>query len=245
MEKIALVTGASRGIGFAIAGRLAREGWSLFLVARDVKRLEDAAARLREAAASHAGREKPRFIPFAVDLADPRSPEMVITALQEHFGHLDLLVNNAGVASSGPIDTYSQDDWERTMNINARAPFFLMSAALPLLAAAPHGRIINIGSVVSKKGYVDQALYAASKHALLGMTKSAARDLADRGILVHAILPGGVATDLVRNVRPDIDESELVSPDDIAETIVYLLGMNGNAVVDEISIRRRTKEAWG
>ena len=164
--------------------------------------------------------------------------------IRDVFGRLDLLVNNAGAVESGPIGSYSLEQWEYVMSLNARAPFFLMQEAVSLLRLAPRGFIVNIGSVVSKAGYADQSLYSASKHALLGMTKAAARDLAPEGVRVHAVLPGGVNTSMVSDVRPDIDTSELISPDDVAETVRFLLSMNGNAVIDELVIRRATKPAW-
>jgi 3-oxoacyl-[acyl-carrier protein] reductase len=255
-QRRALVTGASRGIGRAAAAALAEAGCSLFLTARNSEALEETAALCKERFAErHSAAETVRSAGrlgtglriecFSCDLAGPDSAERIASAFRGAFQGLDILVNNAGIAPSGPIGGYRQDDWDRVMNINCRAPFFLMQEFIPLLAEAQPGFIINIGSVVSKKGYKDQALYAASKHALLGMTKSAARDLAEKNIRVHAVLPGGVDTDLVRSVRPDIDTSELIAAEDIAKTILFLISMKGNAVIDEVSLRRSSKEAWG
>ena len=104
--------------------------------------------------------------------------------------------------------------------------------------------IINIGSVVAHKGYENQSVYSASKHALLGLVKAVARDLKDTRIRIHVINPGGVDTDLVRSVRPDIDTSEMIDANEIADALLYLLSMNGNAMIDEINIRRKTKQPW-
>ncbi|TVR02199.1 MAG: SDR family oxidoreductase [Spirochaetaceae bacterium] len=234
---VALVTGASRGIGRSIAVMLSKQGFRLLLVSRGQTGLEETARRCPDL-----GPEG--IVLLATDLTQPEAPRRIIQHARATFGRLDLLVNNAGAVVSGPIGSYTLEQWEELMALNARAPFFLMQEALPLLRAAPRGCIVNIGSVVSKAGYADQSLYSASKHALLGMTKAAARDLAADRIRVHAVLPGGVNTAMVGDVRPDIDASELISPDEVAETVRFLLSMDGNAVIDELVIRRAAKPAW-
>ena len=236
-QPVALVTGASRGIGRSIAVMLRTEGYRLALVSRGLEGLQET-ARLCASATPEG------IALIADDLTQPEAPRRIIDRMRERFGRLDLLVNNAGAVASGPIGSYTLEQWEAVMALNARAPFFLIQEALPLLRAAPRGCIVNIGSVVSKTGYADQSLYSASKHALLGMTKAAARDLGADGIRVHAVLPGGVNTAMVGDVRPDIDTSELISPDEVAETVRFLLSMEGNAVIDELVIRRATKPAW-
>ena len=233
---VAVVTGASRGIGRAIARALAGDGYELLLVARNKELLED----LAKAISSEGGRAEV----CATDLAHEDASERVYEAFTVAYSRLDVLVNNAGIAASGAFGTYSLEDWDRVMNINARAPFFLTQRLLPLLKRADPGFVFNIGSVVSKKGYEQQSLYVASKHALLGFTKSLARETVNDNVRVHAILPGGVNTELVTGVRPDIDTTELISPDEIAAVVLNWLNMRGNAAIDEISVRRRTKTPW-
>jgi len=232
----AIVTGASRGIGRAIAIRLAREGYDLLIVSRSRTALEETRERVVEAGGD--------CVIAAEDLVSTESPARIRALIEAEYGRLDLLVNNAGMVKAGPLGSYSAADWEAVMNLNARAPFLLMQETLPLLEEAEEGIIINIGSVVSKKGYANQSLYAASKHALLGITKCAARELQSKGIRVHAVLPGGVDTEMVASVRPDIDRSRLIAPEEIAETVHFLVSMGGNAAVDEISVRRATKTPW-
>ena len=171
-------------------------------------------------------------------------PERIHSGFVAAFDHLDVLVNNAGVVISAEFGEYEAGDWDAVMNVNVRSPFFLTQLLLPLLKQASPGFIVNIASVVAKKGYERQSLYAASKHALLGFTKSLARETINDNIRVHAILPGGVNTDMVTGVRPDIDTSELIDPEEVAEVVANLLKMRGNAVIDEIEIRRRTKTPW-
>ena len=249
-RRVAIITGASRGIGRAIAVKAAELGYDFFITGRDIKGLEETAELMRKAAASitEAGSfgcgEGPMIALHTEDLSRPDSADRLFEAFSGSFKRLDLLVNNAGVAPAKAIGGYTAEDWERTMNTNARTPFFLMQHSIPLLEKAEPGFIINIGSVVAHKGYENQAVYSASKHALLGFTKAIARDVKDTSIRIHAVNPGGVDTDLVRNVRPDIDTSAMISPEEIAEAVMVLLQMKGNAVIDEISIRRKTKQPW-
>lgn len=233
---VALVTGASRGIGRAVAVRLAEEHADVVLVARDADRL----AGTGEAVA-HAG-GTPHVV--QLDLTASEAPRELALAVSQTTGRLDVLVNNAGLAPGGPVESYSVADWDRAMAVNARAPFFVTQALLPLLRQARPGYVINMASVVAKKGYAHQAVYTASKHALLGWTKALAREVASDELRVHAILPGGVDTEMIRGVRPDIDPAELIDPREIADVVAQLVAMRGNAVIDEVVVRRRGKVAW-
>ena len=233
-EPAALVTGASRGIGRSAAAALARSGYRLVLTARDKAALQDTAQHC----------SSPRGTPALVipaDLEHPQNAPGLIEQALAQTGRLDLLVNNAGCAFAAAFDESRPEDWERLMNLNAKTPFFLTQAALPALRRSPHPAVINIGSVVSIKGYENQSIYTASKHALAGWTKSLAREAADEGIRVHLIAPGGVDTDLVRRTRPDIDTSDLIPPEEIARAVVFLAQSRENAVIDILEIRRSGK----
>jgi 3-oxoacyl-[acyl-carrier protein] reductase len=130
------------------------------------------------------------------------------------------------------------------MWVNARAPFILCREALGLLRKAPAGYIINITSVVGVKGYPLQSAYTSSKHALRGMTISLSEELRDSNIRVHLLCPGGVDTEMVSNVRPDIKKEDLIGPDEIAELVLYLVTKKGNGVLDELHIRRAAAAPW-
>lgn len=251
-EKVAFITGASRGIGRAVAVAAAGLGYNFFLTGRDSEALEQTAVLVRKAASKAAAAKDDRFgcgegpliVVHPEDLSNPDAADNLFAAFKNSFDRLDLLVNNAGMVNAKKIGEYTAADWDSVMNVNARTPFFLMQHAVPFLTAAQPGFIINIASVVAHKGYENQSVYSASKHALIGFTKAVARDLKDSNIRVHAVSPGGVDTDLVRNVRPDIDTSDLISPEEIADAVKFLLQMKGNAMIDEISIRRKTKLPW-
>jgi 3-oxoacyl-[acyl-carrier protein] reductase len=181
---------------------------------------------------------------FPCDLADAGAPRILMAAVVEALGGLDILVNNAGFALSRPIAQTTSEEWDHLMAVNARAPFLLCRVALPHLKRSGRGRIVNIASVVGSKGYVNQGAYTASKHALAGFTKVLAQEVMADGIRVHLVSPGGVDTDLVAAMRPDLDRSGLTTPDEIAEIVLFLLQQEGNAVVDEVNVRRPGKSPW-
>ena len=224
----AIVTGATKGIGLAITRALLEDGAQVCAVGRDTARLEklpDYDGRLHL---------------YAADLTETDLTALVHTAAKT-MGGITLLVNNAGTTLSASMEETSEQQWETVMNLNARVPFFLSQAVIPYLKEHEHSHIIHIASVVASKGYAGQSAYVASKHALLGFSKSMAKELQPHGIRVHVISPGGVATDMVSRVRPDIDTQELISPEEIADIVLFLLHQKGNAVIDEIRVRRESK----
>ena len=234
--KVAIVTGASRGIGRAISVALAQEAATVVLAARSGQHLREAAEMV-----THAG-GKAHIV--TTELTDEQSIKSLVAETAEKFGRLDILVNNAGITHSALLEETATEDWERLMWVNARAPFILCREALPLLRKSDRAYIINIASVVGVKGYPEQSAYTSSKHALRGMTISLSEELRDTNIRVHVLCPGGVATDMVARVRPDIARDELIKPEELAELVHYLVTHKGNAVVDELHIRRATSTPW-
>ena len=234
--KVAIVTGASRGIGRAISVALAQESATVVLAARSIHDLQKTAEQVSKAdGVAHI---------VHVELTEEESIHNLVKVTGEKLGRLDIVVNNAGVTHSAPLDETSTDDWQRCISINARAPFILCREALPLLKKSDSAHIVNIASVVGIKGYPLQSAYTASKHALRGMTMSLAEELKGSNIRVHLLCPGGVDTDMVDRVRPDIPKDELIKAQEIAELVLYLLKHKGNAVVDELRIRRATSAPW-
>ncbi len=234
--KIAIVTGASRGIGRAISVALAKESATVVLAARSGEKLKDTAKLVTEAGG------KAQIV--VTDLADEQAIKNLVKITAERFARLDILVNNAGVTHSAALQETKTADWDRCFQVNARAPFILCREALPLLKKAESAYIINIASVVGVKGYPLQSAYTASKHALRGMTISLAEELRGSNIRVHLLCPGGVDTELVQKVRPDIKKQDLLQPDEIAELVLYLVTHKGNAVIDELHIRRAASSPW-
>jgi 3-oxoacyl-[acyl-carrier protein] reductase len=227
-----LITGASGGIGAAIARILDKQRAAMVLSGRNRKTGEELSEELNAAS----------FIP--ADLEDPQACRDLVSRAADTLGGIDCLINCAGIVLSQKLEETTITQWDRIMNINARAPYLLCKEALPWLRKSERPVIVNIGSVVSVKGYPLQSAYAASKHAMLGFTKSLAVEVQEEGIRVHAVLPGGVDTPLVTSVRPDIDKSNLIRPEEVAETVAFLINFRGRGVIDEIRIHRTGSTPW-
>ena len=225
----ALITGAGSGSGRAVAQRLSELGCDVVLVGRT-------GATLNETATLCPGATKT----VTCDLTD-ESSILALVGYIRATGGLDILVNNAGVVQSGPLEGISTEEFDAVMATNVRAPFILMRETLPLLKASPSPEIINVCSVVAHEGYPNQSAYVASKHALCGLSKSFANEVFDDGVRVHLISPGGVLTDMVAKVRPEIVGTPMILPEDVADAAEYLLTHRSDAVCDEIRLHRVTK----
>lgn len=211
-----------------IVSRLARLGYDLALVGRNGASLQEVA---REAAGV-------RVRPIVADLAQASSAGQVVEQTVRELGGVDVLVNCAGLPQKGPFTEVTPQQWDAVFAVNARAPYFLCQAALPHLIQSPRPIVINISSVVGFKGYINQSVYASSKHALAGFTKVFAKEVQPYGIRVHLISPGGVATEMVTQMRPDINPAELIQPEEIADLVRFLVTRKGNGTLDELYIRR-------
>lgn len=232
-DKVTIITGASGGIGSELARRLAPLGVRLALCGRSEEKL----ARLQEEVQA-LGAETMIWVG---DITQEDAPAACVQAVLERFGRLDILINNAGLALSCPFAETTPQQFDDIMALNVRAPYFLTQAALPHLEQSDHATVLNIASVVGHKGYPLQSAYAASKHALIGMTKSLANEVYDRGIRVHIIAPGAVYTDMVKISRPDLSPEGMILAEDIADIALFLLTHRTNAVIDEIQVHRAGK----
>ncbi len=223
-----IVTGASRGIGAGIATRLAAEGALVTAVARDATRLDALAAQATADSIS----------PRVCDVGDEAQVESVVADHVSRHDGLDILINNAGIGAFGPLEAVAYDDFLETMRVNAGGTFLFMRAALPVMKSQRDGDIVNISSVVAYKGYPDQSAYGASKHAVMGLTRSVAAEAHEHGVRVRSVSPGGVDTELIQRARPDLDRSGLIRIDDVVDAVLFLLRFSETAVVDNINLRR-------
>ncbi len=234
--KRAIITGAGGGIGKDIALTLAACGVQSVICGRSREKLEQTAREAKDGG---------RMVICAGDLLDEHSIESVVNTAKQEFGGIDFLINNAGIAQNASFEDISTELFDAIMATNVRAPFLLCKYALASLKESGCGTIINICSVVAHKGYPYQAAYTASKHALLGLSKTMANELFKENVRVHVLSPGGVYTEMAAQTRPDLDPAGLTTTQDISDLVVYLLThRNTNGVIDEISIHRPGKEPF-
>ncbi len=228
--RVALLTGAGGGIGRALCARLSQLGFDVVLVGRSMDKLR--------AAAAHAGCED-RALFLAGDLADPLFLQGIVDKVLKKKGRLDVLVNNAGICFVKDMEHTLYSELDTMMKINVYAPYILSRDAIAPLRHSDCATIINIGSVVSHKGYATQSAYSAAKHALMGMTKALSAEVYQEGIRVHILCPGAVNTQMAQTIsRPDIDMDALIAPEDLADVMEFLLCHRGNAVIDEVQLHR-------
>ncbi|MBE6363569.1 MAG: SDR family oxidoreductase [Lentisphaerae bacterium] len=235
-NKVAIITGGGGGIGSAVAQTLAANGMKIALLGgNNLEKLS---------ATADAVRKYSDCLVIPGDLTDMEFLSGAVSQAAEYFGKIDTLINNAGVAQNTPFEAVSVAEFDRIMAINTKVPYFLTQFTLPFLRKSDAAAVINIASVVAHAGYPQQSVYTASKHALLGMTKSIANELHKENIRVHAISPGGVYTDMVKISRPDLSPDGMIMPEDIAEIVLFFLARRTNAVIDEICVHRLGKEPF-
>ena len=236
--KIALITGGGRGIGRAIALAFAREGARIAVAARTAEQVEQVAAEIGNAA-----------IALVCNVSDSESVTHVFAQTRERLGDVDILVNNAGIAESATLVTTTDELWHRHLAINLSATFYCTRAALPAMLKNNWGRVINVASIAAKTGAPYIAAYSASKHGVLGLTRSVALEVADKGVTVNAICPGYVDTDMVtrgiekittrtgRSAAEALEtlekmspQNRLVTPEEVAAVALLLASEEGRGI---------------
>jgi 3-oxoacyl-[acyl-carrier protein] reductase len=234
-EKVALVTGGSRGIGRACALELARRGAAVAITYQS----NEAAAREAVEGLKALGA---RAQALKLELADPEACAKAVDAVVESLGRLDVLVNNAGLALDGLVMRTKPEDWQRQLDVNLSGAFYLVRAASRPMVKQRSGAIVNLTSVVGEMGNAGQSGYAATKAGLIGFTKALARELAGRNIRVNAVSPGFIETDMTSRIAGDAREklvasiplARMGSADEVARAVAFLASEQASYITGEV-----------
>ena len=231
--KVALVTGGGGGLGRAICDTLAKEGATV--VAGDL-RLD-----LAEAAIKHHGT---KALALRLDVTDEDEAEEAVRTAITRFGRLDVLINNAGVDVTLPVDELSLDEWDRILAVNLRGAFVLSHYAFPQMREQGHGHIVNIISTAAKRAWPNASAYHASKWGLLGLSYALHAEGRQHGIKVTAVVSGGMRTPFLLERFPDIDVSTLQDPKNVADTIRFVLTQPEETVIPEVMVLPMRETSW-
>jgi 3-oxoacyl-[acyl-carrier protein] reductase len=237
--KVAVVTGGSRGIGHAIAQGLARVGSRVAVLGRDVAKAREAAASLGNGGEGGGGGRG-----YGCDVSDAQQVETTVAAVEKDFGRIDVVVNNAGTTRDNLLFRIGEEDWDTVLNTNLKGAFLVTKHAARGMIKRRWGRIINITSVVGIAGNKGQANYTASKAGLIGFTKSVSKELASRNVLVNAVAPGFIDTELTRNITPTARETllqaiplgRLGEGADVAAAVVFLASEFASYITGQVLV---------
>lgn len=225
--RTALVTGGSRGIGYAIAGRIATMGADVAICARDRGALD--------AATSELSRLGGRVYGHVADVSSSKQVAELARTVQMQLGPVTVLVNNAGIGLFGPVQQRTEEEWDRVLDTNLKSAFLVSCAVIPGMLRLGFGDIINISSLAGRNAFAGGALYCASKWGLQGLTACMAEDLRNEGIRVAAVLPGSVATEF--SGKTPADKPQALSPADVAHAVAALLTQSRESFISEVQLR--------
>lgn len=222
--KVALVTGAARGIGQTTALKLAEQGSDLALCDLQSDWIQETAEKVKAL-----GR---RAECYAVDVSKGSDVQSAVSAVEKDFGRIDILVNNAGITKDGLIARMSEEDWDAVLDINLKGTFLFTKSVSRIMMKQRSGAIVNVASIIGRIGNAGQANYAASKAGVIALTKSTAKELASRNVRANAVAPGFIRTKMTDALTPEVQQKMMDaiplkrfgSPDDVANVIVFLAG---------------------
>lgn len=228
-NKNALITGAGKGIGKAIALALAKEGVNVILVARTQEEIDSVAAKVRSL--------RVKALAITADVADINSVNLAVEKALAEFGTIDILINNAGIAAFGKFLELEPTDWERIIQVNLMGTYYVTRAVLPNMIERQTGDIINISSTAGLSGNALTSAYSASKFAVLGLTESLMQEVRKHNIRVTALTPSTVATDMARELKlTDGNPDKVMQAEDMAELIIAQLKLNRRVFIKNSSI---------
>ncbi len=213
MNRIVIITGSTRGIGFETASAFLRNGDRVVLFCRHKKHLEEAVERLM------AFGEKDRILGMVGDVQKKWDAERVVEHCLNRFNRIDILINNAGIAAYKPLEETTEQEWDHIIDTNLKGTFLFLRQVLPVMKRQEEGIIINISSGLGVEGMANFSVYCASKFGVVGLTRALADELSDTGIRVYAVLPGAVDTTLLADSRFQMDPADLLEPEYVARKI--------------------------
>ena len=233
-NKVAAITGGGRGIGRSIAMQFAREGADVVLIARTTRQINQVALDVQNLGC--------KSLAVTADISNESEISDTFTQILNHFARVDILVNNAGVEFKNPFVEMSMDDWDQTMNINARGTVLCTKAVLPGMLKRKTGNIINIASGAGLRGLPGSAAYGASKAAIIALSFALADEIRDQGIRVNVICPGLIKTDMVDNYTLLGKSSNVLLPDDVAGTALFIASeLSGKITGQVFSVRNSNR----
>ncbi len=235
-QKVAVVTGSARGIGKSIAMKLISEGAKVIISDINVESSNATAIELKNAGAD--------VLSIAADVSKAESAEQLIQETVKTCGRIDILVNNAGITRDTLLIRMSESDWDAVIQVNLKGSFNCLKAAAKVMMKQRSGKIINIASVVGLMGNFGQANYSASKAGLIGLTKTAAKELGSRGINVNAVAPGYIETDMTKDLSDQAKESFLSviplkrpgTPEDVAKAVAFLASADSDYITGQVLV---------
>lgn len=233
-DKIAVVTGASRGIGKAIALRLVHDGANVVVTATSLENIQEVANEIEKL--------ERKTLPLAVNVSEYNEVENLIKTTLENFGKIDILVNNAGITRDNLLVRMKQEEWEKTITVNLTGTFNCIRAATKTFMKQRQGKIINITSVVGIIGNAGQVNYCASKAGIIGLTRSVAKELAPRNIQINAVAPGFIDTDMTHNLDEEVRKKMIDAiplgrvgkPEDVAAVVSFLASENADYITGQV-----------
>jgi 3-oxoacyl-[acyl-carrier protein] reductase len=232
--KVAFITGAAQGIGKAIAQLLSEAGADVVVVDMDLPKAQETAQEISDRGF--------KALPIKVNVASFDEVRQAVDSVMTQWGKLDILVNNAGITRDALLLRMKEEDWNLVMDVNLKGTFYCTKAVLPLMAKRREGKIVNIASIVGVIGNAGQANYAASKAAVIGFTKTVAREYASRGINVNAVAPGFIETAMTQSLSPEVRENlykqiplgKLGTPRDVAHAVRFLVSEAASYVTGQV-----------
>lgn len=242
MKRVAIVTGASRGIGACVAAGLAKDGYAVALTARSLDALDQVASLIKSecsASAEGAGGQ-PDVATFALDVQDHEAVEGMVSSVVSSYKRIDLLFNNAGLGLEGTVDL-PHEEFDRVVSVNLKGAFNFLKAVVPVMKEQGEGTIINVSSRAGKIGFANSGAYSASKFGLVGLSESLYRELCPLGIKVTTLCPSWVDTEMTKDAP--VSSEEMLVPDDLLKTVRWLLSLSSAAVVKDLIIECKTRIA--